>query len=732
MNPSDLHDPVVHDLVLVGGGHSHVEVIRMFAMKPEPGLRITLVTRDVQTPYSGMLPGLLAEHYTVDEAHIDLSRLCRLCGVRLIHGSVDAIDLESRRLSIAGRPDLAFDTVSVDVGSAPDTSELKGSERALKVKPVDRFRREWADVEKVLITRGEGRVAVVGAGAGGVELTLSLQHRLRVKSPHNKVEFKLIGRGGDLLPNHAPAVRAKFSKVLREREISLHSNGAAIELLEGSVVLGNGEQVHADHVVLVTGAAPFAWFDAVSVDKDERGFISVNDQLQSVSHECLFAAGDCATMLNHSLPKAGVYAVRQGPILAQNLRARVRSEPLVKYVPQRNILALISTGDRYAIASRGAFTVSGEWVWRWKDYIDRKWMDKYQNIPSMSSDSDEPDMMRCGGCGAKVPASVLRKVIEGLDIPEAPGLILGVGAPDDAAVIDVPNGKVLVQSVDQFRAFTDDAYLFARIATNHCLGDLYAMGATPHSALAAVTLPFAGSHIIASDLDAVLRGTLETLGEAGASLIGGHTAEGAELTFGLTVNGFGERDRLLTKSGAALGDVVILTKGIGTGVVLAADMRGEASHCDVVTAFDSMLLSNQRAAEILVTHSASALTDVTGFGLLGHLDEIATASKLSVELDLRAIPLLSGAADLTSAGFSSTLAPGNALDATRVERQITGESDRWQLLFDPQTAGGLVATVASASAQAALDQLLEEGYGASAIIGRITSANKNGNSVLVV
>ncbi len=732
MSPSDLHDPVVHDLVLVGGGHSHVEVIRKLAMRPEPGLRITLVTRDVQTPYSGMLPGLLAEHYSVEEAHIDLLRLCRLCGVRLIHGSVNAIDFQSRRISIPGRPDLSFDTVSVDIGSAPDVSRIRGHELALKVKPVDVFRRQWADAEADLISKKEGEVVVIGAGAGGVELILSLQHRLRAKSPDSYVVFKLIGRGADLLPSHAPAVRKKFLEVLQERNVIVHMASAVSEVEKDAVVLESGERVSATHVVLVTSAAPASWLRDLDVDKDDRGFISINDNLQSVSEESLFAAGDCATMRNHSLPKAGVYAVRQGPVLAENLRARVNSGSLVDYVPQRNILALISTGDRYAIASRGAFTVSGRWVWSWKDRIDRKWMDKYRNIPSMNADSNEPDTMRCGGCGAKVPASVLREVIGGLDIPEAPGLVLGVGAPDDAAAIEVPAGKILVQSVDQFRAFTDDAYLFSRIATNHCLGDLYAMGATPHSALAAVTLPFAGSHIIASELDSVLRGTLEVLGDAGATLIGGHTAEGAELTFGLTVNGFGERDRLVTKSRAAIGDVVIVTKGIGTGVVLAADMRGEASHSDLVTTFESMLLSNQKAAQICIDLGAGALTDVTGFGLLGHLDEIACASHVEVELDLRAVPLLAGAAELTNSGFASTLAPGNALDATRVERRISGESDRWQLLFDPQTAGGLLATIPEANAPSAVERLRQNGYDATAIIGRVVESSANEGRVIVV
>jgi len=633
---------------------------------------------------------------------------------------------------MADRPDLAFDVISLDIGSAPGVAAIAGEEHALKVKPVDEFRDAWANVERELIEAGRGAVGVVGAGAGGVELLLSLQHRLNMKSPGNEISFELIARGSEVLTSHAPAVRRKFAQVLESRDVRIRFDSEVVEIQPDAIMLVGGTRVPVTAAVLVTSAAPAAWLDQTGLALDDRGFISIDDRLQSDSHDFVFAAGDCATMRNHQLPKAGVYAVRQGPVLADNLRAVVRGEALKDYEPQRNILALISTGDRYAVASRGTFTFAGDWVWRWKDQIDRKWMRKYQEMPSAMGDGESEDTMRCGGCGAKVPASVLREVIGSLDIPEAPGLLLGVGSPDDAAAIEVPQNQVLVQSVDQFRAFTDDAYLFARIATNHCLGDLYAMGATPHSALAAVTLPFAGSHIIASELDLVLRGSLEVLVEAGATLAGGHTAEGAELGFGLTVNGFMNKDELLTKGGAGLGEVVVITKAIGTGVVLAADMRGAAAHEDVTSAYDSMMQSNQRAAQILGSLGATAMTDITGFGLLGHLDEIARASGNNIELNLADVPLLPGAASLTDAGYASTLAPGNALDATTVKRQVQGSSDRWQLLFDPQTAGGLVATLPEQNLAQALRKLVDAGYELSTAIGMVKNPDDSAPHVVVV
>jgi selenide,water dikinase len=266
---------------------------------------------------------------------------------------------------------------------------------------------------------------------------------------------------------------------------------------------------------------------------------------------------------------------------------------------------------------------------------------------SAGSDGGALDDMRCGGCGAKVPAPILRRALDRLPPQTKDGLTQGLDAPDDAAVLMPPPGKALVQTVDQFRAFIDDPYLFARIAANHCLGDVFAMGAEPHSALAAVMLPHDGEDKIAEDLYQLLAGATETLAEAGAVLAGGHTGEGAEMAFGLTVNGYADPDTLLRKAGLRPGDALILTKPLGTGVLFAADMRTKAQGEWIEAAFASMLRSAGPSVPILRAHGASACTDVTGFGLLGHLIEMLQASGADAALDLDAIPLLAGAPRLS-------------------------------------------------------------------------------------
>jgi selenide,water dikinase len=274
--------------------------------------------------------------------------------------------------------------------------------------------------------------------------------------------------------------------------------------------------------------------------------------------------------------------------------------------------------------------------------------------------------------------------------------------------------------VDYFRAFIDDPYTFGRIAANHALGDIFAMGAEAQSALAIATVPYGRERIVEQTLSDLMTGALDTLQPTGAVLAGGHSSEGVELAFGLTVNGLIEKDTLLRKGGMRPGDTLILTKPIGTGTLFAADMRGQAKGRWVDGAIQSMLVSNQDAASCLHRHGATACTDVTGFGLLGHLVEMTRASEVDVRLDLTAVTVLDGAEQTVAAGILSSLQPQN-LRLRRAVRdpETLGTHPRYPLLFDPQTAGGLLASVPAAKAPACIDELHRSGYQQAVIIGRV-------------
>jgi selenide,water dikinase len=424
-------------------------------------------------------------------------------------------------------------------------------------------------------------------------------------------------------------------------------------------------------------------------------------------------------MRGRALPKSGVYAVRMGPPLTENLRRAARGEPLRPFRPQRRTLALISTGRRHAIASRGTLALSGDWVWRIKDWIDRRWMRRYQELPEMAGNAgDGTGTMHCGGCGAKVPAATVRAVLARLGARTADAHVaLGLARPDDAAVLEVPTGEVLVQSVDHFRALLDDPYEFGRVTAVHCLGDLHAMGARPLAALATATLAWAAPEKQAAELEQLLRGAIDVIEAEGAVLAGGHTAEGPETAFGLTVNGLAARDALMTKGGLREGDALVLTKALGTGVVFAADMRAKASAGTIEAALTSMGRSSASAARIIAAHGAAGCTDVTGFGLAGHLLEMLDASGTDAIVDADALPVLPGALELLERGLRSTLQPGNEAAGDRVLGQC--DAARRALLFDPQTAGGLLAGVPAAQATACVAALRAAGDGSACIIGSV-------------
>lgn len=740
--------PALRDLVLVGGGHAHVEVLRRFGLRPQAGTRLTLIVTDSLATYSGMLPGLLAGHYRPEDAQIDLRRLSAFAGARFYRASASGLDLGRRLVLCDGRPPVPFDLLSLDIGSVPDTASLAGADRfALPARPAARFLEAWRGLRETVAARGrEGLrsdLVVVGGGAAGIELALSLRHRLAAEcGRQDALRLTVLAGAGELLPGHGPAARRRALAALHAAGIRLLRQ-RAIRLTEGWVHTETGEALPALAAILATHAAAPPWLRETGLALDGSGFVRTDSTLRSVSHPEVFAAGDVAAVADRALPKSGVFAVRQGPVLARNLRRSLEGRPLLRYRPQRRALALLSTGPRHAIASYGRLACSGAWVWRLKDRIDRRWIAMYRQAGRAThGGADDGGAarpppaggMRCGG-GAKAPGPVPRRVLGRIRaVADRPDVVCGLTDAGDAAVLDLPPGRLLVQTAGQFRAFLDDPYLFGRIATNHCLGDIHAMGAAPHSALALVGMPCGPEEKVADDLLQLMAGAIETLREAGAVLVGGHTAESAEMTFGLAVNGLVRRDAALRKGGARPGDALVLTKPLGAGVILAAAMRRRAPAPWIESAIAAMLVSNRDAAECLVRHGATACTDVTGLGVLGHLLEVLGASGVRAEMDLDALPSLDGALELLREGLASTLHPANrAAFGAAVEDPQPERHPAYGLLFDPQTAGGLLAAVpddAVAACLAALRAL--PGGGEAAVVGRVLAGRDPARPVRLI
>jgi len=717
------------DILLLGGGHAHVHVIKAFAERPLRGVRVTLITRDLETPYSGMLPGVVAGLYAPQEAHIDLVRLAAVTETRLIHAEAIGIDRGAKRVLLAGRPPVAYDILSIDVGITPDLASIPGAaEHGIAVKPIGTFLARLAHLRARCSTGAVRHITVIGGGAAGVELVLSLRTRLYAdavrdgRDPH--ISFTL-ATDGVLLAAHNARVQRAFRKHLAAAGVEVREHCAVMALKGGVIVCRGGKTLATDAVLLATEAAPPGWFRESGLARDSGGFLAVAPTLQVANDPDIFAAGDCAGLVETPREKAGVYAVRAGPPLAANLARRARGEALRPWRPQRRHLALISTGERYAVASRGPLHAEGAWLWTVKDWIDRRWMDMYRRPermrmkrPAATPLPDAADM-RCGGCAAKVgPATLSRALARLGPPPAAPDVIIGLGAPDDAAVLaSPPAGNHIAVTVDLFRSFIDDPYVFGEIAANHALNDIFATGGTPRHALAIAMVPPRPAAKSEETLFQLLAGARACLDRECVALVGGHSAEGAEVALGFSISGMVTPDRILRKAGLQPGDVLVLSKPIGTGILFAALMRGRAAAASIAQAIAGMRQSARSAAQIFAAHGATAMTDISGFGLAGHLGEMLKASLATAELDLAAIPLYPQARDLAADGIVSTLLPEN-LAAGGILRGDLDPATR-AVLFDPQTAGGLLAGIPQGRAAACVAALTAAGYTDAAVIGSV-------------
>lgn len=710
--------PPVCDLLLIGGGHSHVQVLKAFGMAPLAGLRLTVLAREAQSPYSGMLPGYVAGWHEWDDLHIDLGPLCRFAGARLIDGEAAGLDLDGNRVHCEGRPPLRFDLLSVNCGAVPDAPAGAG----VPVKPIGGFLPAWEAAKKNV--RAGDQLVFVGGGAGGVELALAARRALG-----KTVEIRLVA--AEFLPGHGVLAKRLLRRKLAQADIGLiKGTVSAVGAEQGrSLQLADGGELPFDQLFWVTGVTAPDWVRDSALAADPKGFIRVDAGLRSISHSRVYAAGDVIQFADRALPKSGVYAVRAGPLLADNLRRAAQGRTARIFKPQRRFLSLIGTGDGGAVASWGPFAAQGRWAWRWKNWIDRRFMARYQDLPSMApppspqalacaADAEPPDPMRCGGCGAKLEAGLLQRALSRLPPQQGAGLMQGIG--EDAAVLESDSAP-LVLSIDGFRTLVDDPHLFGRIAAHHCLNDIYAMGAAPTSALALATVPLMAGPMMEEDLYQMLAGAVAVLNDCGVPLVGGHSAEGAELSLGLSISG-ALVEPALRKGGGRPGDRLILTKPLGAGVLFAAHMRGLASSAALQSALKHLDLSNRRALAVLRKHGVCAATDVTGFGLIGHLVEMLDAGGQGAAIRLGSVPALDGALAAFRRGGASVLQADNEKPLSQFELRGCSLADgRVRLLADPQTAGGLLAAVPEAQAEACVAALLEAGYQGSADIGSITS-----------
>lgn len=693
----------LRELVLVGGGHAHVQVLQRFIMKPDPDVRVTTVLDQPLALYSGMVPGVLAGDYQPWEAEIDVWALARRANARIVDAAATGLDRDAGRVLLEGRPPLRYDVLSFDVGSTVAGLDIPGvREHAIATRPIGRF---VDRITAAMLDKPSPRIVVVGGGAGGVEVAFTLQHR-------TKGQLTLVDGRREVLPGWTAGFGAKVIAAAEKRGIH-RVVGRVTSVEPGRVHLDAAPgQLPFDLLVWVTGAAPHPWMAALDLPKDDLGFLRVGNTLQS-SDRAIFGAGDCVAVGDHRLPKAGVYAVREGPILAENLVAALYDRPLRPYKPQTAFLSLLNLGGGDGIGARGALSFRGAWVWRQKDRIDRKFMRMFQSIgpddrPTFTPMADAD--MTCGGCAAKVGPGELARVLARMPIPKDPSVEIGLATADDIAVVHTPAGDRLGLSIDAFTAFCDDPWSVGQIAAINALNDLYAKGMVPRWALAIVGIPDDGA--TEDTLHHVMAGARSVLDASRVTLVGGHTLRTDVLQIGFSVTGVGEGMR--TKAGLEVGDSLILTRALGTGVLFYAHAAGRARGVWIREAMARMARTHRESAKVASRFGVHAATDVTGFGLAGHLLEMTRASSLGARIHAAKLPILPGAQALLDQGLRSTYHSQNE----HARASMTGEPP--PILFDPQTAGGMLFGVRPDLADEALAALHDAGERDAAIIGVVT------------
>ena len=600
------------------------------------------------------------------------------------------------------------------------------------------------------------RVWIQGGGAAAIELAFAL--RARGLAPE-------LGLRGEGLRLGSRAANRLAERWLANAGIAIHR--------------GQQPPVPAELPTLAcTGSWGPGWLAAAGLPLDGRSRLLTEASLQVQGQPRIFASGDCGVIASQPRPASGVWAVRAAPVLAENLERLVAggnrnssgsssssssssssnssgsgnsgNQKLKQWRPQVWALQLLADGGvagaPRALASWGPLTLGpSRWLWHWKDRIDRRFMALFEPPAAMAGGA----AMACRGCAAKLAAAPLAAALERLaqTKPEQnqPAAEQSPIPRDDAAVIgQTANGELLLQSVDGFPALVDDPWLNGRLTTLHACSDLWACGARVDSVLALVTLPEAAPQLQVDLLHQTLAGVQSVLEPLQARLLGGHTMEArdgikpeAGLAVSLSVNGLVAPERHWPKGPLAPGEVLILTRGLGSGVLFAAAMAGAARPEWLDDALALMQQSQAPVVEILAAHGCRACTDITGFGLLGHLGEMLASAPapeaLRVELIAEAIPSLPGAIELLQTGYASSLAPANAAALGLLDAQVvlgTSAANKTALLgllIDPQTCGPLLAALPAERGEAAVAALRAAGFGQAAVVARVLAGQITGD-----
>jgi len=690
--------------------------------KLKPAGMITLVNQSSTTIYSGMFPGVVAGKYKIDEILIDLRNLSTKAGVAFVKAQIQGIDVKKKKLLLAGRPEIEYSSLSLNIGTKTNfnsKSLIKGDKQlAVPIKPFSKSLEFIIDQDIYKDDPSATPFVIIGSGFAGLEIAFALRKRW----PKRSIQLK-VKPGRKLSKNILETIKDLHIEILKENPSVLYPS------------------------LLCTGNQSFKWIKDSGLPQDQDGRLLTKNTLQLLDYPELFAVGDCGVIKDNYRPSSGVWAVRSAIPLAKNLEHMSKGLKLYKWKPQRQAIQILDINplknDGIAFLAWGVFIIGPyKWLSKLKELIDKNFISKFYFINDISLGMlPEKEMIKCRGCASKLAFTPLTSTLNKLDSIES--------SRDDSIDIGVlTSGANLIQSVDGFPSLISDPWLNGRLLAFHSCSDIWACGGSVISAQSVVNLPALSNELQQELLFQVLDGINSALIIQGAKLLGGHTLESRRkseepyslgIESSLTVNGIiGDKSHFWSKGGMQKGDQILISRPLGTGVIFSAFMNGYVKPNVIDSVLEEINQSqhelvnyiNQLKDTYTSPHIINACTDVTGFGLAGHLSEMLEATnidklKMNIEpvkiiLELDKIPIYQGVKELLENGFESTLSPSNQIFLKNIDgvknlrielisNDFAFASSQYntmlKVLLDPQTCGPLVISCSPIFAE----KLLQKG-----------------------
>ena len=688
--------PITNDLVLIGGGHSHLSVLMKLSKKRLNGNRITLITNEIDTPYSGMIPGYIEGIYSWRDSHIDLYRLCLKLNVRFIHAEVERVSAHEKEIYFKDRPKIKFDVLSINTGIQSNNREIKGAAKyCLPVKPISKLTNNFLNK----ITNFKS-IAFIGGGAGSVELALAIKKRFLNINQDIKITI-ITGKRG-LLSTFPQKTKLTSLKTLEKFKIDIIEYKRVLEVKPKQIILSDKSMLKIDKAILSTNSMTPKWLAKSDILLTKDNYILVNKSFQT-NHKYVFASGDVIDFNNQNLKKAGVFAVRSGKPLAINIKQFILGKKLVEYKFNKNYLALIGTSKRSAIATKYNLTFNSRFFFYLKKYIDQNFIKKFSDfkirkkftLEALKTDvlnifvkhkekiTDKNDIMQCKGCAAKVPLNALKQALP-KDI---------VSTSEDA--VSVPGQPELYQTVDMISSIITDPFLLGKIAANHSISDMVSVNSKITSAMMILQLPLSKTEINSRDLEQVLLGANEIFKTIDCPLIGGHTMIGKDKDpiIGFSILGQKQKKIKIMKNRRKIKtkDLLILTEKIGSGLIFAGINNYLIDSYFQTDVIKQMIKGNLNFGKISNHLNILSMTDITGFGLANHLLNLIKRdnNKTGLTIYPNKIPLFEGVNECINKNIKSSLFESNYDIAQKDIIYKRDKSKIDNIIYDPQTVGGI-------------------------------------------